>query len=124
MHWRVPRLLRFGWSAASNHHVHASYYAAVEQMAVSPQPRAWMGRPCAASERVQPRQRPADRELMDGFRTLVGDDTFEVQHVSDGDVFGAYTGSAQEVASVAGDVQRHAAVVPFREGDLGGLQRV
>lgn len=74
--------------------------------------------PFFSSERVEPGQLAADRQLVDGLGAFVGDDAFEIQHVADGHVFRADARAAQHVARIASDVERHAAVVPFGEGYL------
>src|SRR5579883_832345 len=73
------------------------------------------------SERAESRQLAAHRELMDRLRALVGDDALEVQHVADGNVLRADARAAEHVATVARDVEGHAAVVPLREGYVGRL---
>jgi hypothetical protein len=76
-----------------------------------------------ASERVDPRQLATERELMDGLGTFVGDDALEVQHVADRREFGTDPGATEHVAAVAGDVERHATIVPLGKRDLDRLHR-
>src|ERR1700683_1459216 len=59
---------------------------------------------------------------MNGLGTLIGHDTFQVQHVPDRAVLDADAGPAEQIAAVARDLQRHAAVVPFAERELRGAQ--
>src|SRR5262245_38439295 len=62
--------------------------------------------PPGSLERADPRQFAADRKLVDGLRAFVGDHAFQVQRVTDRDVFGADAGAAQDVAGVARDFDR------------------
>ena len=70
------------------------------------------GRPMR-SERVDAREFPADRELVDRLGALVGDHALEVQRVADRHVLGTDAGAAEHVAAVARNLDRGAAVVPL-----------
>src|SRR5690348_8355953 len=84
------------------------------------------GIPCAivqvrsstASKRVDPRHFPPDDQLMHRFGAFVGDHRFQVQRVPDRAVLGGDARAAEDIARLAGDVQRHPHVVPLRQRHL------
>ena len=65
------------------------------------------------SEGADAGERAAHGELVNGLGAFVGDHALQVQHVAHGTELGADAGRAQQVAAVAGDVERHARIVPL-----------
>jgi hypothetical protein len=75
----------------------------------------------AGDANVDPRHLATDHELMHGLGAFVGDDRFEVEGMTDRAVLGGDAGAAEDVATLARDVDRHAHIVPLRERHLGRL---
>src|SRR5258707_7003236 len=63
----------------------------------------------------------ADDELVDVVGAFVGEDGFEIVHVAHDAVIVDDAVGAENVARLAGDVERDANVIHFEHGDVGGI---
>jgi len=71
-----------------------------------------------SSKSVNTGQFPSDHQLVHGFGAFIGNHALQVQHVANGRVLYRDPSSAEDITAIAGDIQRHAHVVPFRQADL------
>src|SRR5262245_8923649 len=74
-------------------------------------------------ERAAAGELASDDQLVDALRSLVGDHGFEIQHVAHRTVIESDARRAQEVATLARDLERGPDVVPLRERRLRTLGR-